>query len=157
MKKYIQSNLLAFLILIFSLLLGISISYFILKQNFSLYGAVGDAENPSKSWTIYILGFLVTILGVLCGTIYREAMERRNNGERQISGDLKSFFRSIYKSTDFIMGVSASPIIFSLLIDAMNGISTTGFIIIALQNGFACSAIAGSLVTKNTPKLGGQS
>jgi hypothetical protein len=146
MKKYFKSTIVASIFIVSGLLISGIGYYRFVFDNPLRFGALGDVPADSKeSWLTYLLGFFLTIVGVLSGTIYREAMSIRSEGNHKISS-YQVFFERIFKSTDLIMGLAASPIIFGMLIDAIAGISTAGMAVIALQNGFACSAIAGSLV-----------
>lgn len=144
MKKnaYISSPFLAFLLIFLALGIG-GFLLWTVSDDPARLGANGSTEDTKL--LNYLVGFSLTIIGVVGGTVYREAFNLRRAGINVVTS-YKSFFSKVFKSTDLIMGLAGSPLIFALLLDAMSGISITGLIVVALQNGFACSAIVGTII-----------
>jgi len=100
----------------------------------------------------FALTFIATLIGVALGSIYRELKDLQAQGIRTIP-ELKPFFSEVGRSTDLWLGLAGSPIVYGLLLQASNGMSLPGLIVVALQNGFCCLVIVNGFVGKKaTPQ-----
>lgn len=91
-----------------------------------------------------ILGFLLTLLGTILGSVYRTLHSLREEGIKEIPNILH-FVKSVFRSVDLWIGFSVAPIVFALLLSSTNGVALSGFAVIALQNGFFCHAVVEKL------------
>jgi hypothetical protein len=80
----------------------------------------------------FALTFIATLIGVALGSIYRELKDLQAQGIRTIP-ELKPFFSEVGRSTDLWLGLAGSPIVYGLLLQASNGMSLPGLIVVALR------------------------
>lgn len=127
-----------------SLLFGLG-AYWYLAPRSSSFGMFEGAETSGP--LRFILSFLATIAGVILGSLYRELRNRQAKGETEIP-DLGLFFGSMVRSVDMWLGFAGSPIVYSLILKATDGMSLPGLLVVALQNGFCCLIIVNGFVGK---------
>lgn len=109
------------------------------------FGAVAASES-TVVWRL-ALGYLMTVVGVVMGSGYRNLQARRERGETEIPG-LQKFARSVLFSVDFWLGVCGSPLVYALLVRATDGGNMAGLIAIAMENGFFCTVIISGLTPR---------
>lgn len=131
-----------------ALVIGFGITFFFVSRS-DVPGASGAFEGTSaKGWQLLALtagyGFLVTIVGVILGAIYRRLIKLRNAGTETVK--LPSLLGDVFSSVDFLIGIVGAPIVYGLLWQSLADISIAGLTIIALQNGFASHAILDQFV-----------
>lgn len=124
----------------------------------------GANEAPAtQNIGVVFYGYLVTLVGVLLGSAYRELQARRDRGDTQLKS-VSEFAKSVLRSIDFWLSLCGSPIVYALLWKSLEGGSQAGLTIMALQNGFCCTMVVGALlkrgpdrtpVAAGTPTLGG--
>ncbi|HEX3555612.1 MAG TPA: hypothetical protein VIA62_20510 [Thermoanaerobaculia bacterium] len=108
-------------------------------------GAV--AAPAGTSWWVVLGGYLATILGVVLGSVYRELARLRDQGVSEV-GSITSFLRHVMRSVDFLMSVVASPLVYALILRGLGSTGISSYIVIGIQNGFACLAITSSFLGK---------
>jgi hypothetical protein len=104
----------------------------------------------SGNYCIVAFGYLVTLLGVLLGSVYRQLRARADAGTTSV-GDPRLFFGTVFTSVEFWMSMCGSPIVYALLWKSVGGGDLSALTIIALENGFCCTTILSNFV-----KAGGQ-
>jgi hypothetical protein len=109
-------------------------------------GAV--AAPTGTSWWIVAAGYLATILGVVLGSIYRELGRMRDRGVTEIE-NLTVLLRHVVRSTDFLMSMVASPLVYALILRGVGSTGLSSYVVIGIQNGFACLAITTSFLGKH--------
>jgi hypothetical protein len=107
------------------------------------FGAV--AAPGATSWGVVAVGYLATILGVLLGSIYRELARLRDLGITEVKS-IPKFLRHIFRSVDFLMSIVASPLVYALILRGIDSPSASSYVVIGIQNGFACLAITSSFL-----------
>jgi hypothetical protein len=127
---------------IISLLFGL-FAYWYLAPRSSSFGMFEGAETSGP--LRFILSFLATIIGVICGSFYRELRGLQAKGEKSIQ-DLRSFFVGMFRSVDMWLGFAGSPIVYALLLKATDGMSLPGLLTVALENGFCCLIIVNGFI-----------
>src|SRR5262245_27800241 len=71
----------------------------------------GLARPPSTTdWGRVVLGYVMTVAGVVLGTGFRRASALQQQGRRTIA-DFPAFASGILRATDLWMGVFAAPIV----------------------------------------------
>lgn len=125
-----------------SLLFGLC-AYWYLAPRSSSFGMFEGAETSGP--LRFILSFLATIAGVMCGSFYRELRSLQAGGEGRIR-DLRAFFGNTFRSIDMWLGFAGSPIVYALLLKATDGMSLPGLLVIALENGFCCLIIVNGFI-----------
>ena len=104
----------------------------------------GAQEVPkTNNWSIIIYGYIITLVGVILGTAYRELQRRKESGQTQIT---KAVVKDIFTSIDLWMSLLGSPLVYALLWKSLEGGSVASLTIVALQNGFCCTIIIGNMV-----------
>ena len=96
---------------------------------------------------VFILSFLATIIGVICGSFYRELRSLQAKNVTTIQ-DPGLFFGNMVRSVDMWLGFAGSPIVYSLLLKATDGMSLPGLLAVALENGFCCLIIVNGFIGK---------
>lgn len=100
----------------------------------------------------FALSFIATIAGVALGSAYRELKSLQAQGINRIEAPV-AFLSDLLRSTDLWLGLAGSPIVYALLLQASDGMSLPGLIIVALQNGFCCLVILNSFVGKEEKRI----
>ena len=132
--------------ILFSILSGYCYWNNINLQNTS-FGAVAIEESP----TIKILiAYLITLAGVVLGTVYRNLQERKLGQEKVIENS-GLFFRNVFRSIDFWMSLCASPLVFMILYNSISNSSFSSLALIAFENGFFITLIMDKIVPRNVP------
>jgi hypothetical protein len=108
----------------------------------------GTNEVPAtQGLGVISYGYLITLVGVLLGSAYRELQARRDKGETQL-GSVTEFATTVLRSIDFWLSLCGSPIVYALLWKSLEGGNRAGLTIMALQNGFCCTMVVGALVKR---------
>ncbi len=118
---------------------------YLLGSELLRFGANAVPEQPGARVLVY--GYIVTLVGVVLGSAYRELQARKQRGETSING-FRSFLGSVFLSLDFWMSLCGSPLVYALIWKSMEGGNLAGLTTIALQNGFCCTVIISSLISK---------
>jgi hypothetical protein len=118
-----------------------------------LVGESSLANSKAKAILI-VYGYATLVVGVFLGSGYRELKERRTKDIKQIK--IKELLGSILHSTDFWLGLFGSPVVYAILLQAIDLnsasiASATGVTLVGLQNGFVCQSIADAI----RPKIAG--
>jgi hypothetical protein len=114
------------------------------------FGANEIPETQKVSVVVY--GYLVTLLGVLLGSAYRELQARKERGDTQI-GNISSFAKSVALSIDLWISLCGSPIVYALLWRSLDGGNVAGLTVIALQNGFCCTMVISNFLKRGPQAL----
>ncbi len=110
------------------------------------FGAVAIEDSPALK---ILIAYLITLLGVLLGTIYRNLQERKLKGRNSINKP-GAFFKSVFKSIDFWMSLCASPLVFMVLYNSISNSSFSSLAVIAFENGFFITLIMDKLIPSTT-------
>ena len=132
----------SFVVTALAFVAGLAITYYLLDAGGkpSVQGALGINESSAlESALLASLAFVVTVVGVLIGSIYRRLLALQREGQRR--AHLGAVFVDVARSIDLQLGLVGSPVVFGLLWQAIADISLPGMLIVALQNGFCCHAI----------------
>lgn len=125
--------------------------YFLMRNIFEIplfLNSAGDSALPLQiAFGVY--GYAVLLFGVVLGAVYREIRARRQAGRKTIK--IFTVMRQALSTIDFWLGVFASPVVYAVLLQAVDltSISVSGFVgitLVGLQNGFACNAVADALL-----------
>jgi hypothetical protein len=109
------------------------------------FGANETPETQGLGTVLY--GYLVTLVGVVLGSAYRELQARKERGETQIA-NVPSFAKSVLLSIDFWTSLCGSPIVYALLWKSLQGGNMAGLTVIALQNGFCCTMVISTFLKR---------
>lgn len=123
----------------------VSYLYIVVSSGPVRFGAVAVAE-PFGSLRL-VFGYLMTIVGVVLGTAYRNLQSLRDRGQSEISG-VGLFVRSVFLSIEFWLGLCGSPLVYALLVRSTEGGGLAGLTAVAIQNGFFCTVIVAGLAAK---------
>ena len=109
---------------------------------------------PGAKAILIVYGYATLAMGVFLGAGYRELKERRAAGVKRINP--RKLLGSILRTTDFWLGLFASPVVYAILLQAIDlnnasVASAIGLTLVGLQNGFVCQSIADAI----RPKIGG--
>ena len=115
-------------------------------NNWGVFGANETVVATPLGEVLY--GYLVTLVGVLLGSVYRELQDLRNSGTKRIAHP-KAFVKALFSSVDLWVSLCGSPIVYALLWKSLAGGGPAGLTIVALQNGFCCTMVLGNLVKSN--------
>jgi hypothetical protein len=132
-----------------ALLIGL-VAYWYLAPREASFGMFEDVSGSGNFR--FAVSFVATLVGVVLGSIYRELKSLRAQGIYKIENPAL-FFSDIARSTDLWLGLAGSPIVYALLLQASDGMSLPGLIVVALQNGFCCLIILNSFVGKEEKRL----
>ncbi|PZQ88718.1 MAG: hypothetical protein DI534_11230 [Leifsonia xyli] len=120
---------------------------FVLGDTLFLAGA--DDSKISLQVAFGVYGYVTLLLGVFLGAVYQEIKAQKAAGVTHfaIGGVIKQALRS----ADFWLGIFASPVVYAVLLQAVNmeTITLSGFIgltLVGLQNGFVCNTVAESVI-----------
>jgi hypothetical protein len=127
---------------IVSLVVGFVAYWYLAPRNPS-FGMFEGAETAGI-WR-FVLSFLATIAGVVCGSFYRELRSLQAAGTNKIENS-SAFVAGMFRSVDMWLGIAGAPIVYSLLLKATDGMSLAGLLVIALQNGFCCLIIVNGFI-----------
>jgi hypothetical protein len=94
-----------------------------------------------------LYGYLVTLVGVILGSAYRELQAHKERGDPQIRS-FSLFAKSVFLSVDFWMRSCRSPIVYALLWKSLDGGNVAGLSVIALQNGFCCTMVVSNFLKR---------
>ncbi|MER8640199.1 hypothetical protein [Mesorhizobium sp. M1365] len=108
----------------------------------------GMFEGPEGQGILrLVLSFLATIVGVICGSFYRELRKLQNGGATTIQ-DPRAFIMGMLRSVDLWLGLVGAPIVYALLLRATDGMSLTGLLAVALENGFCCLIVLSGVTSR---------
>jgi len=137
-----------------AILVGFGITfYFVLRGSGSGASGAFGGTTPSLKDTMMTAayGFTITLLGVTLGALYRRLIKLRDQGAERVP--IFETLVGALTSTDFLLGIVGSPVVFGLLWQAISTMPLAGITIIALQNGFASHAIVDQLSSGGHPSL----
>lgn len=130
-----------------SLLLGVvgamvAASIFVLTIGGLDRGLFAMPGDGGIGWRSVALGYVITVVGVILGSAYRDLQRKREKGETTVS---LAWGRDLFMSIELWKGLFASPIVYALLIRSLGDIEIPALCITALQNGFVCTLVADEL------------
>jgi hypothetical protein len=105
----------------------------------------GGGETTLGKALTGIYGFTMLMVGVALGGIYRRLVDIKKQGVAQVQR--RQLFSELGGSTDFLIGVVTSPVMFGMLWQTLGDISIGALTLVALQNGFAAHAASDQLVS----------
>lgn len=117
--------------------MGFLLLHYLLTRQPIRFGA--NAVPESASVATVLIGYALTVMGVLLGTGYRSLQAMKVAG-KDFPG-LPNFSRQMGRSVDLWMGLFASPIVFALILQSTGGAGWAAITAIALQNGFSCTVV----------------
>lgn len=123
---------------LFLVVAGFSLWWFLIRSQPIRFGALAVPEEPRLGALVF--GYLVTVVGVVLGSFYRELKRRQEQGMKSINS-FRSYASSVVRSIDLWMGLFASPLIYALILKTTDGASLSGVTIIGLENGFFCTLV----------------
>src|SRR3954447_6268983 len=92
--------------------LGLGGWYFLVSREQLVFGFNEAPAAPGIG--VIAFGYVITLVGVVLGAIYRELQARRARGEQRIA-TIPVLFGDVFRSIDFWMSACASPIVYALL------------------------------------------
>jgi len=102
---------------------------------------MGNFESEGMDGILRVVfGLVLTVIGSLLGVIYRALIILKEAGKTKID-NWREFIGDILSSVDLWICLTVAPIIFALLLSSTNGVALSGYILIALQNGFFCHVV----------------
>lgn len=95
-----------------------------------------------------VYGYVILLVGVMLGAIYQELKVAKAEGKRI---EIGSTMRRAAGTADFWLGVFASPVVYAVLLQAIDMTNVTmgsfvGITLVGLQNGFVCNTVADSFI-----------
>ncbi|MET1416830.1 hypothetical protein ABVF61_31535 [Roseibium sp. HPY-6] len=135
-------------------------AYYVIRYVFGVPLFLADGGAPSLGAQIAFLtyGYVTLLGGVFLGVVYKELKAARSRGKTKVN--IWSVLRGAFKQIDFWIGVFASPVVYVVLLQAVDleNISLAGILaltLVGLQNGFVCETLADSLFSQvdKTSKL----
>lgn len=142
-----MKKILTYLLPPVALVAGFVIWYYLISDQALRFGA---QEIPQQqSWGVISYGYLMTVLGVVLGSAYRELQKMKEAGQTQING---TFFKNLLTSIDLWMSLIGSPLVYALLWKSVEGGSIASLTLIALENGFCCNVVISNIVKSKTAK-----
>lgn len=127
---------------------GFLIWFWLATGGVKSFGAVA-APGENSLWVV-VGGYFATLLGVVLGSVYRELARMRGQGVTEIK-NIRPFLRKVGRSIDFLMSLVASPLVYALILRGLGSTGLSSYIVIGIQNGFACLAITSSFLEKQQP------
>jgi hypothetical protein len=100
----------------------------------------GVATPDGGNAFVVAYGYVMTVLGVLLGSAYRQLEKLRALKQTHIES-FTTLASDVIRSIDLWMSLLASPIVFALIWKTMDRTSYSSVTIVALENGFACLAV----------------
>jgi len=127
------------------LALWISYGYFFLLD--STHFLAENANSTSNQVILIGYGYVVLLVGVFLGSVYRQLKALPTDKKIKIG----AVVRSAFGSKDFWLGMFASPVVYVILLQAINLDRFTlpaliGVTLVGLQNGFVCNVVADGLI-----------
>lgn len=123
---------------------------YVIRYVFGVPLFLADEGGPSLAAQIIFLiyGYVTLLLGVFLGVVYKELRAARQEGRPRVH--VGRVLRSTLQHADFWMGVFASPVVYIVLLQAVDleDMSLTGIVgltLVGLQNGFVCETLAESI------------
>ncbi|MBB2962534.1 hypothetical protein [Methylobacterium sp. R2-1] len=128
---------------------------FILGDSLFLAGADDTKIGVQIAFGVY--GYLTLLVGVFVGAVYQEIKSQKGAGNVEIAIG-PSIGRAL-RGADFWLGIFASPVVYAVLLQAVNleTITASGFVgltLVGLQNGFVCNTIAETIIGGKPKPLG---
>jgi|SRR5688572_8660061 len=111
---------------------------------FGMFESEGDVNIARVAFT-----FGATIAGVVLGSVYRQL--RRLEGPR--IEDVPGFLSGVARSVDLWLGLVGAPIVFALLLQSSDGMSTAGLFLVGLENGFCCLIIVNGFIGRTETEV----
>ena len=99
---------------------------------------LGGVASTSLDWTDWLFGYFATLVGVVAGAAYRSL---HSTGRTQRITNFKKLLADIFRSRDLWAGVVASPLVFGMIYRTVDGITLSGLVVVALENGFCCHTV----------------
>lgn len=121
------------------LLVGLLVWVFLWTGDDHLLGGLVQPKQDTDVTRI-VLGYALTLVGVVIGTAFRKIKELEQAGQKTIQ-NFRQLAADILRSTDLWMGFCAAPIVAGIVLTTASDIPIYGFALIALQNGFFCQAV----------------
>jgi hypothetical protein len=118
---------------------------FLTRSEPKRFGANAEPVPPSGLLVAY--GYGVTLVGVVLGSAYRELQARKARGEVRIA-NWRKFASPVFRSIDLWMSLCGSPLVYAFLWRSFDGAGMAALTTVALQNGFCCTVIISSLISK---------
>ncbi|HYO11972.1 MAG TPA: hypothetical protein VE685_02110 [Thermoanaerobaculia bacterium] len=131
-------NARSLLMRLFLVIAGFSLWLFLIRSEPIRFGAHAVPEEPGLGALVF--GYLVTVVGVVLGSFYRELKRRQEQGITSID-NFRAYASSVVRSIDLWMGLFASPLVYALILKTTDGASLSGVTIIGLENGFFCTLV----------------
>jgi hypothetical protein len=96
-----------------------------------------------------IYGYVILLIGVILGAVYQELKVAKANGKKQVR--IGATLRRATRTADFWLGIFASPVVYAILLQAIDLTNVTassfiGITLVGLQNGFVCNTVADSFI-----------
>lgn len=113
---------------------------------------VSEKRSSLQSQILFIIYGYVTLLGGVClGVLYRELQSRKAEPRSRVN--VGRTIREALRGPDFWMALFASPVVYVILLQAINleEISLAGILaltLVGLQNGFVCNSVAESIMNR---------
>lgn len=111
---------------------------------------LASVQGPSVGAQIAFVayGYATLLVGVFLGVVYKALKRTREKGRPRVK--IGAVLRDACQHVDFWIGIFASPVVYVVLLQAVDleNISLSGTIaltLVGLQNGFVCEALADSL------------
>lgn len=141
----------ALIVSLLALLLGLA-GYVYFARTSAPFGMF-EGAGQSGVWRL-VLSFGATVCGVILGSIYR-ALRKLQDSEVLMIRNIAEFIDNMLRSVDLWLGLAGSPLVYALLLKSSDGMSLSGLITVALENGFCCLLIInGFIATKGAPAGG---
>lgn len=125
------------------------VSKYVFGAPLFLAAPTGNALGMQIGFGLY--GYLVLLLGVFLGSIYQELRAIKATNRRRIR--IGPTIRNAFRTPDFWLGIFASPVVYAVLLQAidledLSASGIAGLTLVGLQNGFVCNTIAESIVNR---------
>lgn len=117
------------------------------SASFGMFEAEGKANIGRLA-----ISFSATIGGVVLGSAYRQLRALQAAGTNVIR-DVPAFLSTLLRSVDLWLGLVGAPIVYALLLQATDGMSLPGLLLVALENGFCCLLIVNAFVGRTESEL----
>jgi hypothetical protein len=145
---------LAIALAILGLLIWLGYAYYYVLD-FPLFLTEGK-DGVWRQILIIVYGYTTLVIGVFLGSVYRR-LKRIGDEERV---DIRAVIKSAITSTDFWLGMFASPVVYIILLQAisLDTFSLPAFIaitLVGLQNGFVCNIVADTLIGEKSKTVAG--
>ena len=99
-----------------------------------------------------LYGYITLLIGVFLGAVYQSLIyERDNNNRRAVN--IGKVIHDAVQSVDFWIGLFASPVVYAVLLQAVDLESISAgaifsLTLISLQNGYVCNRVADSVLNQ---------